>query len=186
MKLKKRPKGKQILLGRPTWNQSIFLKFGLKMANLATLIRVSNMRHVRAFCEARDAFWEFSNNQHICCQVHWKKTPQNNWIKPEWYLVGFRLGRSNTDHISISSKILVNLESMLKTSAHALSTSTKHTTGFLVKLWGLLRECGVDGRLFVAAKSLYSCSDVCVRVTTVHHWCWTPTRVCAVTVPFHS
>ena len=50
--------------------------------------------------------------------------------------VGFRPGRSNTDHISLSSKILRNLGSMLKTSSHALSTSRKHTTGFLMKRFG--------------------------------------------------
>ena len=32
------------------------------------------------------------------------------------------------------------------------------------KLWGMLREYGVDGRLLMAINSLYSCSDVCVHV----------------------
>jgi len=32
------------------------------------------------------------------------------------------------------------------------------------KLWGVLSEYGVDGRLLLALKSLYSCSNVCVRV----------------------
>jgi len=35
------------------------------------------------------------------------------------------------------------------------------------KLWGVLREHGVDGRLLLAAKSLYSYSDVCVRIGRV-------------------
>jgi len=32
------------------------------------------------------------------------------------------------------------------------------------KLWGMLREYGVDGHLLMAVKSLYSCSEVCVHV----------------------
>jgi len=34
-------------------------------------------------------------------------------------------------------------------------------------LWGVLREYGVDDRLLLAVKSLYSCSEVCVRVGRV-------------------
>jgi len=41
-------------------------------------------------------------------------------------------GRSNTDHISLSSKISRNRGSMIKTSSHALPTSIKHTTEFLL------------------------------------------------------
>ena len=51
---------------------------------------------------------------------------------------GFCSGRSATDHISLSSKILRNPGSMLKTSSYALSTSRKHTTAFLVKS---IEEC---------------------------------------------
>jgi len=50
---------------------------------------------------------------------------------------GFCPSRSTTDHISISSNIL-RFGSMLNTSSHALSTSIKHTTGFLVKSFGSL------------------------------------------------
>jgi len=32
------------------------------------------------------------------------------------------------------------------------------------KLWGMLREYGVDDRLLMAIKSSYSCSEVCVHV----------------------
>jgi len=53
---------------------------------------------------------------------------------------GFRPSCSNTDHTSLSSKILRNLGSMLKTSSHALSTLRNHTTRFLVKSLG---ECCV-------------------------------------------
>ena len=34
---------------------------------------VSNTRPARAFRAARDAVWEFSNNQHLGCQVHCKR-----------------------------------------------------------------------------------------------------------------
>ena len=37
------------------------------------------------------------------------------------------------------------------------------------KLWGVLREYGVDGRLLLAVKSLYSCSEVWIRVDGVNH-----------------
>jgi len=57
----------------------------------------------------------------------------------------FRFGRSNTDQIFLSSKILRNLGSMLKTSSHALSTSRKHMTVLLMKN-------GVGGRLILAVK----------------------------------
>jgi len=40
------------------------------------------------------------------------------------------------------------------------------------KLWVMLREYGVEGRLLLAVKSMYSCSKVCVcrgsQTTTVH------------------
>ena len=61
---------------------------------------------------------------------------------------GFRLGPSNIDQISLSSKFLRNLESMPNTSTHALSNSRKHTTGFLLKRF--VERCGsmvlTDGR----------------------------------------
>jgi len=44
---------------------------------------------------------------------------------------------------SLSSKILRTLGSMPKTSTHALSTSRKHTTGFLVKSFGECCGCAV-------------------------------------------
>jgi len=91
---------------------------------------------------------------------------------------GFRPSRSSTDHISLSSKVLRNLVSMPKTPPHILSTSRKHTTRFLVKSFG--------GVLTVAC---YWASSHCIpaqKFTTVHRGCWTSTRVCAVTAPFHS
>ena len=65
-----------------------------------------------------------------CCEIIESKLNDNQ--------CGFRPGRSIADHISLSSKILRNLGSIIKTSSHALSTSRKHTTGFLVKSFGEL------------------------------------------------
>jgi len=73
--------------------------------------------------------------------------------------------------ISLSGKFLRNHGSMPKTFTHVLSTSRKYTTEFLVKSCGECCEkllgrigCGVDDSLLLAVKSLYSCSEVCVRV----------------------
>ena len=78
---------------------------------------------------------------------------------------GFRLARSTTDVISLSSRSLRNVGNMPKTSTYALSTSRKHNTGFLAK--SLLQEYGIKGPLLLAIKSLYSCSEVCVHVRKV-------------------
>jgi len=97
------------------------------------LKHAGRMWPVRALCAARDAFWEWSNNEHLHCQVPWKKVPRNNWIKAEWYPVRFSSRPSITDQISLSRKFLKNLGNMPKTPTHALSDSRKHTNGFLVK-----------------------------------------------------
>jgi len=58
----------------------------------------------------------------------------------------FRPGRSATDHISLSSKILRNLGSMLKTSSHALLTS-RYDRVTCEKLWGVFdRFCAAYDR----------------------------------------
>jgi len=62
---------------------------------------------------------------------------------------GFRPGRSTTDQISLSRKLLRNIG----TSTHALSTYDRVPRE---KICGLLREHCVDGRLLLAVKSLYS------------------------------
>jgi len=71
-------------------------------------------------------------------------------------------------------------------SAFVLSTSRKHTTGFLEKSFG--KCCGstmLTASLLVAINSLYSCSDVCVRVGGDKSQPFTvgvaPTSVCAFT-----
>ena len=67
--------------------------------------------------------------------------------------------------ISLSSKIVRNLGSMPTTFTHVSSTSKKYTIGFLVKSFGSVAGVGngFDGRLLLAVKLLYFCSEVCVR-----------------------
>jgi len=53
-----------------------------------------------------------------------------------------------------------------------------------------LEEFSVHSHLLPVIKALHSCSEVCLRassiqVKTVHGEWWTPTRVCAVTTPLH-
>jgi len=51
---------------------------------------------------------------------------------------------------------------------HVLSTSGKvHGRGPREKLWGVLREYGIDGCLLLAVKLLHFCSENCVRVDGV-------------------
>jgi len=61
------------------------------------------------------------------------------------------------------------------------------------KLWGVLREYGVDDRLLLAVKSLYSCSEVCVFVgrmksrpftagVGLRQWCVLSPRLFIVTI----
>jgi len=69
---------------------------------------------------------------------------------------GLRPGRSNTDHISLSSKILRHLGSMLKTFRCFVDLEKAYDGVPCEKLWGVLREYGVDGRLLLALESLYS------------------------------
>ena len=82
---------------------------------------------------------------------------------------GFRPGSSPTDQISLSSKFLRNLGRMPKTSTHALSTSRKHTTRFLVKRFVVecCRSTVLTAACLLAVKSLYSWSEVYVRVRRV-------------------
>ena len=57
------------------------------------------------------------------------------------------------------------------------------------KLWEELREHGVDGRLLLTVKSLYSCLEVCVRVGRIESRPFTVgvgLRQGSVTASFHS
>ena len=61
---------------------------------------------------------------------------------------------------SLSSKFLRNLGSMPKTSTHALSTSRKHTTEFIVKSFG--KRCVST----VLTAACYRVSSHCIPVQT--------------------
>ena len=91
---------------------------------------------------ARDAFWEFSSSliNFYSAKCFEKRCREIIESKLNDTQCGLRHVRSTADHISLCRKILRNLRSMLKTSSHALSTSRKHTIGFLVKSFG---ECSV-------------------------------------------
>jgi len=67
------------------------------------------------------------------------------------------------------SKFFRNPGSIPKMFTNALSTSRKHTTGFLVKSFGGRCVCTVltAACYCMAVKSLYSYSEVCVRVGRV-------------------
>ena len=60
--------------------------------------------------------------------------------------------------LSLSNKFSKNLGSMPKTSTHVLSTSRKHTTGFLVKIAGGCCRCTV------LKAACYWLSDHCIPV----------------------
>jgi len=120
---------------------------------------------VRTFCEACNAFWEFLNKYvDKCLEKGHRKIFESNLND---YPVRFRPSHSNKGHISFSSNILRSLGSMLKTSSHALSTSRKHMTGFLLKNFG---ECCASAALTAAccwAPSHSILPQTCVRVGRV-------------------
>ena len=60
-----------------------------------------------------------------------------------------------------------NTESWKCCSSHLMSTVRKHRSSHSEQNLEVLQKYGVDDRLLLAVKSLYSCSDVCVRVRRV-------------------
>ena len=71
---------------------------------------------------------------------------------------------------SLFRKFSRNLGSMPKTPTHVLLSMKSIWPVPREKLCGVLREYGVDGRLLLAIKSLYSCSEV--RVGGVKPQAW--------------
>jgi len=117
----------------------------------------------RTFCAARDAFWEFLIINIYVAKCLEKRCRDIIESKVNDTHFGFVPAVVLQTKLSLPSKIYRNLGRMLKTSSHALST------GFLAKC---LRKCfgveyGADGCLLLPVKSLYSCSEVYVRVGRV-------------------
>ena len=121
-------------------------------------------------------FTEFLNNQHFltkwlekrCREIIESKlndTPCRQTIESKLNDTPRRPGRSNTDHISLSSNILRNLGSMLKTSSHASSTSRKHTIEFLVKSFEeCCRSTVLKAACYWPSSHCIPAKEVCVRV----------------------
>jgi len=75
------------------------------------------------------------------------------------------------DHISLSRKISRNRDNVREYAKDVFTCFVDLKKVYdrvpCEKLWGVLCDYGVDGRLLLAAKSLYSCSEVCVRIRKV-------------------
>ena len=108
------------------------------------------------------------------------KTPLNNWTKAGWYQCGFRHGRRTTEQNSTLHQVFE------KAWEHAKDVYTcfvdlgkAYDRVPREKLSGVFREHGVDGRMLLAVKSLYSCSEVWIRIDGVNHnrspWVLDPT-----------
>jgi len=94
-------------------------------------------------------------------QVPCKKMPRNNWTKLGWYPVQFSSWPWHSRTKFHSPTNFREIFATGQTYTHVLSTSGKYVTGFLMKSFG---ECsgvayGVEDRLLLAVKSLYSCSQ---------------------------
>ena len=63
------------------------------------LKHAGSMWPARPFCEARDAFWEISNNLHLGCQVPWKRCREIIEPKLNDTQCGFSFCRSITGQI---------------------------------------------------------------------------------------
>ena len=120
-----------------------------------------------------------------------KRCRETNEPKLKDSQCGFRPGRSTTDQIFTLQQIFENHGSMPTTSTHFLSTSRKHMSELLVKSFGdccestvLTAACYWSSSHCIPAQKFVSVSGS--YITTVHRWCWTLARVCALTTPLHS
>ena len=84
---------------------------------------------------------------------------------------GFRRGRSTTEQIStlqlIFEKSWVHAKDLYRCFFDLGKVCGRCGRVPSEKLWGVLWDFGVDGCLLPAVKSLYSCSEGCVRVGRV-------------------
>ena len=122
-------------------------------------------------------------------------TRRKNKIEPKLddTQCGFCHGRNTTEQISTLQQIFKKSREHAKDlyTTHVLSTSGKHTTGFLVKSFGGC--CGSTVLMGASCKQSSNCipvekiaSVLTALITTVQRWRWAPTMVCAVTTPLHS
>ena len=118
--------------------------------------------------------------------------PRNN-LNKIWTIssVDFVIAVALQTKFSLWSKFSTNLGSMSKTSTHFLSTSRKHTTGFLMESFGgccwsmvLTTACYWQSSHCIPAQKFVCLSVVLKR--NFDRGCWTPTMVCAVRTSFHS
>jgi len=106
---------------------------------------------------------------------------------------GFCRGRSTTEQISTLQQIFEKSWEHANDlyTTHVLSTSGKHTTGLLVKSFGgccgstvfMGASCWQSSNCISAQKIVFVLTEL---ITTVQRWRWTPTMVCAITIPLHS
>ena len=97
-----------------------------------------------------------------------KRCREINEPKLNYTRCGFHLGHSTTDQNFTLQQIF---EKSWKYAKHFYTYFVNLEKAYdwvpRDKLWGVLREYGVDCRLLLAVKSLYTCSEVCVRVGRV-------------------
>ena len=123
-----------------------------------------------------------------CRQKRCREINEANWLTPRAVFVPAVAIQTK---FSLFSKFSINLGSMPKMFTYVLSTSRKHTTRFHVRSFGeccgstvLTAACyGRQGTVFLLRRL---CPCWRSKVATIHRWCWTPTRVCAVTTPLRS
>jgi len=73
------------------------------------------------------------------------------------------VGRGTTEPNFHSPANFLQILEVCQRRLHMFCRPRKHTTAFCrEKLWEVLRECGLDGRLLLAVKSLYTCWEVYV------------------------
>ena len=95
------------------------------------------------------------------------------WLNQTWMLPSavFVPAIAIQGHISLSRKISRNRDNVKEYAKDVFTFFVDLEKAYdrvpCEKFWGVLRDYGVDGRLLLAAKSLYSCSEVCVRVERV-------------------
>jgi len=93
----------------------------------------------RAFCAARDAFWEFSNSQHYvakCLEKIRREIIESNLNDTQ---CGFRPGRSNTDHISHQQKFEKSWKYAKDVITCFVDLEKAYDRVPRKKLWGVLR-----------------------------------------------